>query len=59
VLSRPFPLPSASYHPIDIVMPLHRVILPSYGANTSSLPPLHFSATLHPVASRRESKLKC
>jgi hypothetical protein len=56
--SPPFPLPGAVSPPINVITPPRRVTLPSYWAKMSSLPPLHLSATLHPVAFPLESKLK-
>jgi hypothetical protein len=53
-----FSLLSAASPPVDITMPPRRVTLPSYGAKTSLLPPLHLSAMLHYVTSRLEQKLK-
>jgi hypothetical protein len=56
-LSHPFPLPDVASPPVDVAMPLRRVMLPSHGAKTSLLPLLNLSATLRPVASPLEPKL--
>jgi hypothetical protein len=54
----PFPLPDAASPPFDVTMPSRCVTLSSHGAKTSSLPSLHLSTTLHPIASPLEPKLK-
>jgi hypothetical protein len=56
--SPPFPLSGVTFPPVDVATPQRRVVLPSHGAKTSSLPPLHLSATLHLVASPLELKSK-
>jgi hypothetical protein len=56
--SPPFPLLGAASPSADVVMPPCCVTLPSHWAKTSSLPPLHFSATFCPVASPLNPKLK-
>jgi hypothetical protein len=53
-----FPLPGATSPQVDVFIPLRRVTLLSHGAMTSSMPPLHFQATFHPVPSPLEPKLK-
>jgi hypothetical protein len=53
-----FPIIGATSPPADVAMPLRRVMLPSHGAKTSSLPPLHFNAMPHPGASPLEQKPK-
>jgi hypothetical protein len=58
VSSTPFSLLGASSPIADVATPSHRITLPSYGAKTSSLPPLHLPATLHLVASPLELKPK-
>jgi hypothetical protein len=57
-LSPPFPLPGAASPLFDIAMLPHRATIPSHKAKTSSLPPLHLLATLHPVTSPLELELK-
>jgi hypothetical protein len=47
----PFPLPGGASPPAQIIIPLHRVTLPSHGVKMSSLPLFHLLITLHPVAS--------
>jgi hypothetical protein len=56
--SPPFPLPSVISPLINVATPLLHVTLPSHWAKTSSLPPLHLSATLHPVTYPLEPKSK-
>jgi hypothetical protein len=49
-----FSLPSGTSPLTDVVIPLHRVMLPFHGVKTSSLALLHLSATLrllHPLSS--------
>jgi hypothetical protein len=53
-----FHLPGAAFPLADVITPSHRVTLPFYGAKTTSLPPLHLSVTLQPVASPLEPKPK-
>jgi hypothetical protein len=58
IISSLSPLTGATSPPTDDAASLHRVMLPSYGAKTRSLPPLHLLLTLHPVAISFEAKLK-
>jgi hypothetical protein len=51
--SPPFPLLGAASPPADIATSLHRVTLPSHGAETSLLPLLHLPTMLHHIASPR------
>jgi hypothetical protein len=53
-LSPPCLLPGAASPMADVVMPPHRVTLPSHGAKTISSPPLHLPTTLRPVVSYLE-----
>jgi hypothetical protein len=53
-----FPFPSAASPLADVTIPLHRVTLPSHATKTSSLPPLHPSAMLHPIISPIDPKQK-
>jgi hypothetical protein len=58
VSSSPFALLYAVSPPSDIATLPRRVMLPSHGAKTSSLPPLFLPAILHPIASSFKSKPK-
>jgi hypothetical protein len=57
-LSPTFPLPGAASPPVDVVTPPRCVTLPFHRVMTNSLPLLYLPATLRPVASPLESKLK-
>jgi hypothetical protein len=54
----PFLLLGAASPLIDIVTLLRHITLPSHRVKTSLLPPLHLLATLRPIASPLEPKLK-
>jgi hypothetical protein len=58
IISSLSPRTGATSPPTDDVASLHHVMLPSYGAKTRSLPPLHLLLTLRPVATHFELKLK-
>jgi hypothetical protein len=57
-LSHTFPLPGATSPLVDTTTPSHRVMLPFHWVKMSSLPPLHLSAMIYPVASPLEPKSK-
>jgi hypothetical protein len=57
-LSPPFSLPGAASPTADVVRPPCHVALPFHWAKTSSLPPLHLSAMICPIASPLKPKLK-
>jgi hypothetical protein len=56
--SLPFSLPGGFSPSADVAILPRHITLPSHGAETSSLPPLHHPATLHPIASPLELKPK-
>jgi hypothetical protein len=58
VSSPPFSLPGATSPLANVITPSRHVMLPFHWAKTSSLPPLHFTATLYTVASPLKPKLK-
>jgi hypothetical protein len=53
--SPPFLLPDAASPMTNVVTPPHRVTFSFHGVKTSSVPPLHLSAMLHPVATASSS----
>jgi hypothetical protein len=56
--SPPFSLSGTASPPVDVVTPPRCVTLPFYRVMMNSLPSLYLSATLRPIASPFESKLK-